>query len=107
MRSVWQVVKGPIITEKALEMKEDFESYGRAGNGSQLLALRVAPEATKTEIREAVETIFGVKVQSVRTLNVGGKLKRVGRYEGRRRDWKKAYVRIVPGEKEIIFEDTI
>lgn len=107
MRSVWQVIKGPIITEKALEMKEDLESYGRVGNQSQLLALRVANEATKAEIREAVEKIFGVKVQSVRTVNMPGKVKRVGRYEGRRNDWKKAYVRIVPGEKEIVFEDTI
>ena len=107
MRSVWQVIKGPIITEKALEMKEDVESYGRAGTESQLLTLRVAAEATKTEIREAVEQVFGVKVHSVRTINMPGKVKRVGRYEGRRNDWKKAYVRIAPGEKEIVFEDTI
>lgn len=107
MRSVWSVIKGPIITEKALEMKEDAESYGRIGNATQLLALRVAPEATKNEIRAAVEQIFGVKVASVRTLNVAGKLKRVGRHQGRRSDWKKAYVTIAAGEKEIIFEDTI
>ena len=107
MRSVWQVIKGPIITEKALEMKENVESYGRVGNESQLLTLRVAAEATKNEIRDAVQKIFGVKVQSVRTINMPGKVKRVGRNEGRRSDWKKAYVRIVPGEKEIVFEDTI
>ena len=107
MRSVWNVILGPIITEKALEIKDDRESYGRAGNEAQVLALRVAPEATKTEIREAVEKIFGTKVTSVRTLNMKGKVKRVGRNEGRRSDWKKAYVTIAPGEKEIIFEDTI
>ncbi len=107
MRSVWNVILGPIITEKALEMKDDVESYGRSGNDAQVIALRVAPDATKVEIREAVQKIFGVKVAAVRTLNVAGKLKRVGRYTGRRNDWKKAYVTIAPGEKEIVFEDTI
>jgi large subunit ribosomal protein L23 len=107
MRSVWNVILRPIITEKALEMKDDRESYGRTGNDAQVLALRVAPEATKTEIAEAIEKIFGVKVASVRTLNMKGKAKRVGRYEGRRGDWKKAYVTIAKGEKEIVFEDTI
>jgi large subunit ribosomal protein L23 len=107
MRSVWSVIKGPVITEKALEMKDDVESYGRTGNNTQLLTLRVAPEATKTEIKSAVEKIFGVKVDTVRTVNVAGKLKRVGRYQGRRSAWKKAYVRVAAGEKEIVFEDTI
>jgi large subunit ribosomal protein L23 len=107
MRSVWNVILGPIITEKALEMKDDRQSYGRTGNDGQVLALRVAPEASKTEIREAVQKIFGAKVIAVRTLNLKGKLKRVGRNVGRRNDWKKAYVTIAPGEKEIVFEDTI
>ena len=107
MRSVWSVIKGPVITEKALEMKDDVESYGRTGNNTQLLTLRVAPEASKTEIKSAVEKIFGVKVDTVRTVNVAGKLKRVGRYQGRRNAWKKAYVRVAAGEKEIVFEDTI
>jgi large subunit ribosomal protein L23 len=107
MRTVWNVILGPIITEKALEMKDDPESYGRAGNTRQMLALKVAPAATKTEIASAVAKIFGVKVESVRTINVQGKLKRVGRFEGRRPHWKKAYVTIAEGEKEIVFEDTI
>jgi large subunit ribosomal protein L23 len=107
MRSVWNVILGPIITEKALEMKDDVESYGRAGNEAQVIALRVAPEASKIEIREAVQKIFGVKVAAVRTVSMKGKVKRVGRYEGRRNDWKKAYVTIAKGEKEIVFEDTI
>ena len=59
------------------------------------------------EIKSAVEKIFGVKVDTVRTVNVAGKLKRVGRYQGRRNAWKKAYVRVAAGEKEIVFEDTI
>lgn len=107
MRSVWSVILGPIITEKALEMKDDPASYGRTGNEAQVIAFRVAPAASKTEIREAVEKIFDVKVATVRTLNQRGKVKRVGRHEGRRSDWKKAYVTIAKGEKEIVFEDTI
>ena len=107
MRSVWNVILGPVITEKALEMRDDVESFGRPGNERQLLTLRVAPEATKTEIREAVQKIFGVKVDSVRTVNLAGKLKRVGRHEGRRPAWKKAYVTVAAGEKPVVFEDTI
>ena len=103
MRSVWNVILGPIITEKALEMKDVRDSYGRDGNEAQVVVLRVAPEATKTEIREAVQKIFGVKVASVRTINMKGKVKRVGRYEGRRNAWKKAYVTVAAGEKEIVF----
>lgn len=107
MRSVWNVILGPVITEKALLLRDDYESYGRAANESELLVLKVAPEATKNEIAAAVEKIFKVKVDSVRTLNVQGKTKRVGRYEGRRGSWKKAYVKIAKGEKQIVFEDSI
>ena len=107
MRSVWNVIKGPVITEKALEMKEDVESYGRTGNEAQLFVFRVDPSATKTEIREAAEKILGVKVASVRTVNYAGKRKRVGRYEGRRASWKKAYVTIAAGEKTVEYDDVI
>jgi large subunit ribosomal protein L23 len=107
MKSVWNVIKGPVITEKALQLKEDPLSFGRKNNERQLITLRVAPEATKTEIREAVEKIFAVKVDSVRTVNYAGKIKRVGRYEGRRAGWKKAYVTIAAGEKQIEFDDAV
>ena len=107
MRSIWSVLKGPVITEKALEMKEAVESYGRGGNERQTLTFRVAPEATKTEIREAVERILKVKVASVRTINYAGKRKRVGRYEGKRAAWKKAYVTIAAGEKTVEYDDVI
>jgi large subunit ribosomal protein L23 len=60
-------------------------------------------DATKPEIKKAVESFFGVKVKDVRVANVHGKVKRQGRYSGRRPDWKKAYVRLAAGEKPIEF----
>ena|ERR1041385_2829627 len=107
MRSMWSVIKGPAITEKALTLKDDIESYGRAGNAQQVLVLRVANEATKPEIREAVERILKVKVVSVRTVNYAGKRKRVGRYEGRRPSWKKAYVTLEAGQALVEYDDVI
>jgi large subunit ribosomal protein L23 len=107
MRSVWSVIKGPVITEKALEMKESVESYGRVGNERQVLVLRVAREATKPEIRESIERILKVKVESVRTVNYAGKVKRVGRHEGRRAAWKKAYVTLASGQNPVQYEDVI
>ena len=64
-------------------------------------------DATKPEIKKAVETLFGVKVANVRVANVHGKVKRQGRYSGRRPDWKKAYVVLKPGEKMIEFFDQV
>jgi large subunit ribosomal protein L23 len=107
MRSVWSVIKGPVITEKALEMKESPESYGRGGNERQVLVLRVAREATKPEIRESVERILKVKVAAVRTVSYEGKRKRVGRYEGRRAAWKKAYVTLAAGQDPVQYENVI
>jgi large subunit ribosomal protein L23 len=107
MRSVWNVIKAPVITEKALHLKEEVEAYGRVGNEAQLLTLRVDVDATKTEIREAVERILGVKVDSVRTMNYRGKSKRVGRHVGRRSAWKKAYVRLAKDAKHVEYEDAI
>ena len=69
--------------------------------GSELnlqFCFKVAPDATKTEIKQAVETLFEVSVKGVQTLNVKGKTKRFGRYLGRRKDWKKAYVTLADGQ---------
>lgn len=109
MNSVWDVIKGPLITEKALTMKDEPESMGRAGNERQLLTLRVDRRATKPEIKKAVEQILKVKVDSVRVINYQGKEKRIPtrRETGRRSDWKKAYVTIKSGEKPIMYEDAI
>jgi large subunit ribosomal protein L23 len=83
------VIRRPLITEKTTILRED----GRT------LVLQVAADANKVEIRQAVEQLFGSKVAEVRTTSVRGKLKRQGRFVGRRPDWKKAYVRLRDGEK--------
>jgi large subunit ribosomal protein L23 len=87
------LIRRPIITEKATRMKET----------SGTICFEVAPEANKIEVARAITTLFGVKVADVRIANRRGKMKRVGRFAGRRRDWKKAYVRLQPGEKTIEF----
>ncbi|MCC7497164.1 MAG: 50S ribosomal protein L23 [Bryobacterales bacterium] len=85
----YDVIVKPIVTEKGVAKKD----------GEQTLCFEVAPDANKTEIRQAVQAIFKVKVADVRVLNNVGKLRRRGRYSGFRSDWKKAYVRLKAGEK--------
>ena len=89
MKSAYQTIRRPVITEKGLGVKETEGT----------LVFHVAPKATKTEIKQAVQTIFKVKVDSVRTANFFGKERRRGRFAGYRPDWKKAYVRLKSGEK--------
>ena len=89
MKSAYQILRKPVITEKGLAIKENENT----------LVFQVAKEATKTEIKEAVQAIFKVKVDSVRTANYPGKERRRGRFAGYRPDWKKAYVRLKSGEK--------
>jgi large subunit ribosomal protein L23 len=109
MQTIWDVIKGPVITEKALTMKDEPESMGRAGNERQILTLKVDARASKPEIKRAVEHIFGVKVEDVRVANFRGKLKRIPtrREMGRRPSWKKAFVTLKAGEKPIMYEDVI
>jgi large subunit ribosomal protein L23 len=109
MNSIWDVIKGPVITEKALTMKDEVESLGRGGNDRQLLTLKVDRRATKPEIKRAVEQIFKVKVEEVRVANYHGKMKRIPtrREMGRRSDWKKAFVTLKSGEKAVMYEDII
>ena len=109
MKSIWDVIKGPVITEKALTMKDEPESMGRTGNDRQMLTLRVDPKATKPEIKRAVEKILGVKVDEVRVVNYRGKEKRSPnrRQSGRRPDWKKAYVTLKGGQTPVLYEDAI
>ena len=109
MKSIWDVIKGPVITEKALTMKDEPESMGRTGNDRQMLTLKVHIKATKPEIKRAIEKILGVKVETVRVANYRGKEKRIPtrRETGRRSDWKKAYVTLKSGEKQIMYEDAI
>ena len=92
-----QVLKVPVITEKSTYLKEN----------QQTLTFKVARDASKIEIKDAVEKIFKVKVGSIRTAIFHGKIKRQGRYSGRRPDWKKAYVTLKKGEKMIEFSEKI
>ncbi len=89
MPRLYTILRRPVITEKGLGVKE-IEGT---------LVFDVAPNATKTEVKEAVETLFKVKVAAVRTANFAGKERRRGRYAGYRPDWKKAYVKLKAGEK--------
>ena len=94
MKELRSVLKRPLITEKGTRLKEE---------GNQLV-FEVDKRANKVEIRQAVESIFNVKVLSVQTLNFQGKKKRMGRQVGKRSDWKKAYVTLAPGQSVEFFE---
>jgi large subunit ribosomal protein L23 len=91
------VLKLPIITEKSTLVKDTLRT----------VAFKVLRDANKIEIKDAVEKIFKVKVQSVRTANFHGKKRRQGRHVGRRPDWKKAYVTLKQGEKMIEFSESV
>jgi large subunit ribosomal protein L23 len=89
MKSAYQIIRRPVITEKGLNVKDNEGT----------LVFEVASKATKTEVKEAVQKIFKVKVDSVRTATFQGKERRRGKFSGYRPDWKKAYVRLREGEK--------
>jgi large subunit ribosomal protein L23 len=91
------VLKLPVITEKSTDFKENLRT----------VAFKVLRDANKIEIKNAVEKIYKVKVQSVRTAIFHGKKRRQGRYTGRRPDWKKAYVTLKEGEKMIEFSEAV
>ncbi|HTW23417.1 MAG TPA: 50S ribosomal protein L23 [Candidatus Baltobacteraceae bacterium] len=94
---IYRVIRRPIITEKGLGVKETQHT----------VVFEVAKDATKTEIKEAVQRVFKVKVDHVRTAIYHGKFRRRGRAEGFRSDWKKAYVRLAPGEKMIEYAENL
>lgn len=87
--TIYEVIKRPIVTEKGVTKKDS----------EQTLCFEVAPDANKILVKAAVEQLFKVKVADVRTSNQVGKLRRRGRFSGYRSDWKKAYVRLKPGQK--------
>ena len=89
-----ELVRRPLITEKATRLKE----------ASNTVCFEVARTANKIEVKRAVEKLFGVKVVDVRVANREGKWKRMGRFVGQRKDWKKAYVRLAPDQKIEFFE---
>jgi large subunit ribosomal protein L23 len=101
MRSVWDVIKSPMITEKAIGLRQQSQ------DGKQVLTFYVAVNANKIEIKDAVAKIFKVQVDNVRVINCQGKAKRRGRFEGRQSDWRKAYVTLKAGEKLVDYGEII
>ncbi len=95
MSSLHDILRYPHVTEKSTLKRELSEG--------RVIAFQVRPNASKRNIKEAVEQIFDVKVEKVRTANFIGKIKRQGRNKGRRPSWKKAYVTMKPGQKPIEF----
>lgn len=94
MKDLHRVITSPLITEKGTLVNEQ---------GNQFV-FKVRPEANKVEIRHAVETLFKVKVDKVRTINYLGKYRRVGKSIGQRPCWKKAYVTLAAGQRIDFFE---
>lgn len=94
----YDILRRPIITEHSMEAVFD-----REGNEIKKYTFEVPQTVNKVEVKKAVEEVFGVKVAKVNTMNYTGKLKRMGRYEGRRASWKKAVVTLAPDSKTIEF----
>lgn len=89
-----QIVQRPLVTERTMTLRDDENKY----------AFVVHPRATKPEIRKAIEELFDVKVTNVATMNVMGKVRRMGRFAGPRAAWKKAIVTIAEGQKIEIYD---
>lgn len=90
----YDIIRRPILTEKTNIQKEL----------SNQVTFEIDPNANRIEVHQAVEKIFNVKVANIRTMNVSGKVKRRGRITGKRRNWKKAIVTLMPGERIEFFE---
>lgn len=94
MMNHYEIIKRPLVTEKTTAQKE----------GDNQITFEVDRRANRVEIRKAVERIFDVHVSDVRTMQVKGKVKQRGRIVGKRKDWKKAIVKLMPGERIEFFE---
>ena len=103
----WDVLKAPVVTEKSVILKEDSTDENSDRKQGQVLTFRVARKATKPEIKSAIEEIFNVKVATVRTVQYEGKIKKRGRQEGRRPNFKKAYVTLRKGEPMVDYGEAI
>jgi large subunit ribosomal protein L23 len=97
MPTLYTTIRRPLITEKGMGVKETQNT----------LVFEVASGATKTEVKQAVESLFKVKVSAVRTATVVGKERRRGKFSGYRPDWKKAYVKLKDGQKMPEYLDSI
>lgn len=96
-QSPYQIIRRPIITEKAMDLKER----------ARTLVFRVSSDSNKVEIKKAIEAEFKVKVSAVHTAKFHGKERRRGQRVGRRPDWKKAYVKLEPGQKMPEYAETV
>lgn len=97
MKDPYKIVIRPIITEKSTWLKEK----------NREVCFEVDPRANKSEIKKAAEQLFKIKVERVRIQNKRGKKRRVGRSEGKKKDWKKAYIKLKEGEKMIEYFEAV
>jgi len=97
MKDPYKIVIRPVITEKSTWLKEK----------NREVCFEVDPRANKSEIKKAAEQLFKIKVEKVRIQNKRGKKRRVGRSEGKKKDWKKAYVKLKEGEKMIEYFEAV
>ena len=93
--NIYQIIKRPVITERSNVLQEKENRYVFAVN----------PGANKYQVKEAVEKLYNVSVEDVRTMMVKGKLKRMGKFQGYRTGWKKAIVKLAPGQKIQVIEE--
>lgn len=94
MKSNIAIIRRPLVTEKMTRLQDKLNQY----------AFEVDPDANKIEIKKAIEERFKVHIKKIRTVTVPGKLKRLGRFTGRRPDWKKALITLASGEKIQLLE---
>jgi large subunit ribosomal protein L23 len=107
MRDAQSINKRPLLTEKSARLRETGGGASAAAEGdeyAQQVVFEVARDSNKIEIKNAVQTLFKVTVTDVRTLVVRGKVKRVGRFQGQRPAWKKAFVTLKAGDNIEFFE---
>ncbi|MCK4645442.1 MAG: 50S ribosomal protein L23 [Candidatus Aminicenantes bacterium] len=97
MKNPYRIILRPIITEKSTLLKEK----------NREVCFEVNPKANKIEIKKAAEQLFKIKVERVRIQNMRGKMRRVGRSAGKKKDWKKAYVKLKEGEKMIEYFEAV
>jgi large subunit ribosomal protein L23 len=97
MKDPYEIIIKPLITEKSTWLKEK----------NREVCFEVDPRANKSEIKKAAEQLFKVKIEKVRIQNKRGKKRRVGRSEGKKKDWKKAYIKLKEGEKMIEYFEAV
>ncbi|HDZ25859.1 hypothetical protein LCGC14_1221420 [marine sediment metagenome] len=97
MKDPYKIVIRPVITEKSTLLKEK----------NREVCFEVDPRANKSEIKKAAEQLFKIKVERVRIQNKRGKKRKVGRSEGKKKDWKKAYIKLKEGEKMIEYFEAV